>query len=224
MAALTPIDQVIRTLCLKMGDHDFRKYDSVALDVRGCINNLKIYTIPSVTTKPVKVNKVGNIQWPDSCITPLLIEVQRGECKCPVYIDRNVKSFNDTQKCDCPLTEAEQIIDDALCGRSECDHGFGKNVCSHNKEGRYSNLRYRLAKTDQVWFTFVSDGIGDGLTHVPVEAEMCVEEYVFWKQYRLSDKGVSGTAKVNYDQQFTALNKFYTNQSLEEWIAAMELY
>lgn len=230
MSALTPIDQVIRQLCRETGEPDFKNYDTVLSHVRGAIIDLNLYVIPSVKTKEVCVNKLSNIDWPKDCIKPVMIGLTRNGRTCNVSIDSGISS---TVDCGCTsMTEVEENIERTIAGYDGDPYmyngieGYGQGydsikACTHDKENRITNLKFKLRGGDKIQFTYISDGIGEGVTHVPAEAETAIGEWVFWKYYRRTDKGASDRGRAQYKEEFTRLRKFYNDVTIEDWIRAI---
>lgn len=225
MSALTPIDQVIRQLCRETGEPDFKNYDTILSHVRGAIVDLNLYVIPTVKTIEVRLNKVKNIEWPDDCVKPVLIGLTRHGRTCNISIDSGISAQTN---CGCSsMSEVESEIENTLsqaCGDPYSYNGvegYGTGfdsikACTHDKENRITNLKFQLNPGDKILFTYISDGISDGVSHVPVEAETAIGEWVFWKYYRRIQPTLSDRARINYKEEFTRLRKFFNDETLED--------
>lgn len=230
MSALTPIDQVIRQLCRETGEPDYKNYDTILSHVRGAIVDLNLFVLPSVKTQLVEVNSLNNIDWPEDCVKPILIGLSRNNKICNISVDSGVAPIKD---CGCSsMTEVEASIQETLdngCGDAfdyNGIEGYGSGfdsikACTHDKENRLTNIKFKLLPGDKIQFTYVSDGISDGVTHVPVEAETAIGEWVFWKYYRRTSPALSDRGRMNYKEEFTRLRKFFNDEPLENWIRAV---
>lgn len=230
MSALTPIDQVIRQLCFETGEPDAKNYDLILSHVRGAIIDLKLYVIPSVKTVVCKVNGLSNIDWPKDCVKPVVVGLSRGSKICNISIDSGIAPASN---CGCSsMTEVEQNINETL-QNSDVDpylyngiEGYGQGydsirACTHDKENRITNVKFKLLPGDKIQFTYISDGIGTGVTHVPAEAETAIGEWVFWKYYRRTYPSLSDRGRQNYKEEFTRLRKFYNDVTIDQWIKAI---
>jgi len=230
MSALTPIDQVIRQLCRETGEPDYKNYDTILSHVRGALVDLQLYVLPSVKTTMVKLNRLNNIEWPADCVKPVLIGLVRNGRTCNISVDSGVSPALD---CGCgSMTEVEKNIQETVqntdvdpylyYGIEVYGQGYDSiRACTHDKENRITNLKFKLLASDQVQFTYISDGISGGVSHVPVEAETAISEWVFWKYYRVSKPSLSDRGRINYKEEFTRLRKFFNDETLEDWIKAI---
>lgn len=231
---LTKIDQVIRQLCRETGEPDFKNYDTILSHVRGALVDLNLYILPSVKTFTLKADYLGNIAWPCSVTKPILVSLIRNGRKCALDVDNSVATGTG---CDCStVSEAEGYIDSYIAseeigtdifyrdgnGFPIYGGGFRKiNLCSHDYENRFTHIKCRIRKGDTFEFTCVTDGISEGVTHIPSEAELPIGEFVFWKYYRRSDKGLSDRARENYKQETYRLHRLLTDNTIEDWIRAI---
>lgn len=233
MGALTPIDQVIRQLCRETGEPDFKNYDTILSHVRGALVDLQLYVLPSVKTVEMKANQLRNIAWPCDCVKPLLIGIKRNNSICNISVDSGISSVQD-----CGCSSMQDVEADINAVSSGPDYGqpysydgaklegYGTGydsikACTHDKELRITNIKFQIQKNDSFQFTYISDGISGGVTHVPVEAETPIGEWVFWKYYRRTNPGLSDRGRINYKEESTRLRKLYNDQTLDDWIKAI---
>ena len=218
--ALTPIDQVVRTLCRATGEPNYKNYDTILTHVRGAIIDLGLYAMPNIKTVYVKVNQLRNIIWPKDCVRPIQIDLERNGKTCPISICDDINPIPD---CGC---SCESDIDDKLnnffCDNSNYNKGYDSaNACVHDKETRSTHLKYKPKSGDKFIFIYNSDGITEGVDFIPVEAEQAIEEYVFWKYYRRTNLGLSDRGREQYKEEHTRLRGFYSERSPEEWVYAL---
>lgn len=234
MSALTPIDQVIRQLCRDTGEPDYKNYDTILSHVRGAIVDLNLYVIPSVKTATLKADHLGNLEWPCDCVKPILVGIIRNNKVCTLSVDSGIAKQGD---CGCAnISEVESHINNITAGKENGTDvyfydghevkGYGSgydklDVCVHDKDRRLTHVKTRILKSDKFQLTYVSDGISDGVTHVPVETETAIGEWVFWKYYRRSSVGLSDRGRERYKEEFTRLRKFYNDETLDDWIRAI---
>lgn len=232
MGALTPIDQVIRTLCRATGEPDFKNYDTIGTHVRGAMVDLNIYVLPSVKSVEMCADQLGNLKWPKDCVKPLMVGVRyKGRDIRNVSIDSIISPASDGGFGS--ISEVEEDIYNAPGNGEACfshdgaslqGYGCGYDrlkIATHSKDDRSTNLKFKIRQGTTFLFTYIADGISCGITHIPVEAEVAVEEWVFWKYYKRTDKGLSRESKQNYRDEHVRLRKFYQDQSLEDWIIAI---
>lgn len=232
--ATTPIDQKIRQLCRETGEPDFKNYDTILGHVRGALIELQLYVMPCVTTVEIKANHLKNLPWPCDCVKPLLIGLKRGGKICNVSVDSGISSADD---CGCGnISDVESDIQNTISGSSTSIpqfsydglslSGYGRgydkvNAVTHDKERRITNVKFKTLPGDTFQFTFIDGGISKGVSHIPIEAESCIDEYVFWKYFRRTDKGLSDRSRENYKQEYYRLRKFYQDATIEDWIRAV---
>jgi len=232
--AVVPIDQKVRQLCRETGEPDYKNYDTILSHIRGALIDLNLYVIPSVKTFTMEADHLGNLKWPCSCVRPLIISLIRNGKSCNLHVDSGVASSNG---CGCRnISDAENLIDSYVLGNEfgtdifylnefgvkRYGMGFNDlNVVNHDQENRLSHLRCKVMKGDKFEFTCITDGVSDGVTHIPVEAEVAIDEWVFWKYYRRSNLGISDRGRERYQQEFMRLRKFYNDTTIEDWIRAV---
>ncbi len=230
--AATKIDQVIRQLCRETGEPDYKNYDTILGHVRGALVDLNLFTFPNMKTVEITANNIKNLVWPADCVKPVIIGVKRRNKICNISVDSGV-SFAGTSPCG-SITEVELDIENTInneCGQCYLydggilvGYGFGYDhikACTNDFENRFTNIKFKILSGDVFQFTYISDGIGAGVSHVPIEAETCIGEWVMWKYFRTTKIGVSNTARENYKQESYRLKKFYNDQSIEAWIKAV---
>lgn len=232
--ATTTIDQKIRQLCRETGEPDFKNYDTILSHVRGALIDLQLYVMPCVTTEELKADHLKNLHWPCDCVKPLLVGLKRKGRICNVSVDSGISSASDGG-CS-SMGDVEADIQNTVSGGntsmigfyydgvtlSGYGNGYDKvNAVTHDKERRITNIKFKTLPGDTFQFTFIDGGISKGVSHIPIEAESCIDEYVFWKYYRRTDRGLSDRSRENYKQEYYRLRKFYQDTTIEDWIRAV---
>lgn len=231
--AATKIDMLIRQLCRETGEPDYRNYDTILSHVRGALVDLNLFVFPNLKTVELTANNLKNLHWPSDCIKPVLVGLRRKNKICNISVDSGISPSIKNDVCGC-ITDIEDDINNILT--DECEehyrydgglligYGYGYDhlkACTHNYQYRLSNIKFKIWPNDTFQFTYISDGIGEGVSHVPVEAETAIREWVFWNYYRVSRPGISATARQNYKEESYRLGRFYKDQTLEDWVKAV---
>lgn len=226
--ALTKVDQVVREICREVGDFDYRHYDIILGHAIRGFSELQLYAIPSVRIKYYKCNDLKVIKWPNDCIKPLVVGLQRDGKVCNLSIDRSLQP--EVSEC-CSISEAEADITNELAHGTNI-LGFGEysavgkgydkiGLVQHDKDRRQSVIVCRVKKKDKFVFVYISDGISDGLDEVPNECIPTIREYIYYEYYRIKAPTISDRARLTYEKEFTKLRRFYKDNTIEEWIEAI---
>lgn len=228
--ALIKVDQIVRELCRITGEPDFRNYDTILSHVVNAVRELQIYAIPSVKTVTLKATSLKSLKWPSDCVKPLIVGVKRNGRTCNLSFDNSVHTGGCTP---CSVSEAELEVNYILDGYNGLIlklgeyEGFGSGYDSiglvkHNKDKRESYIICRTRKDDTFPFSYISDGVEDGIEEVPGECVITIQQFVLWMYYLIAKPTISDRARIMYEREFIKLRKLYQDNGIEEWIKAVK--
>lgn len=229
---MTPIDMKIREWCRATGEPDFKNYDTILGHVRTGLIDLNLYTFPGVKTVTVCANTLKNIDWPCGTVKVLLVTLIRNGKECNLFVDSGIAK---SDSCGCnSFSEADAELDRVF---NEQDYGtdvfyydadnakvYGPGIyktVSIDSENRLIHINCKIYKNDKFKVTYITDGVSEGVTHIHPEAETVLEEWVFWKYFKRSDKGLSDRSRENYKQEQYRLKRFYQDLTIDDWIKAV---
>lgn len=230
--ALTPVDLLIKELCRETGEPEFRNYDSFIGPLRRGFVQLNIAAVQVVKTAYLCLNNYNAINWPADCIKPLIVSIERCGRPITLSIDESlIRQETATVNCktvaevDAEIERLANIEDPEPYwnfGNGEL-YGLGNGFnavgyCNHDKSSRQTIIKSTAIKQDEVFpFTYLSDGISDGLEFVPVETEPALRHYALFEYYQSRNQGMSYSNWEFFTKQVNFLRRTYQAMTAEEW-------
>lgn len=232
-------DQIVKELCLEMGDPSFLNYNKLLAGVLDGIRDLSIYNMPSFSHKVLEINNYNGIDWPCGCIKPILTCLLRdGKCVILDVSDELLDTFPEDQtKVDTPtsdnqIKDAFNIEGGFFNWYGNFNWGLGEiygltsyrafGYVSHDKNVRQSYIKGNCVRTsDQIVMFFIDDGLSECPLFVPSECKTAIENMALHKFFRVKDTAKSQVFLKDYKENFTRINKFQTGDDVHTWVAAM---
>lgn len=232
-------DQIIKELCLEVGDPDFVYYNRFVGGVIDGIRDLSIYNMPSYSHEELEISSFNSVEWPCWMVKPLVTCLLRdGKCVILDVDDDIVKTFPVRAEDTSEITSDRQIhdafnIDGFYFGwYANFNWGLGEvygltsyrafGYVTHDRNTRSSSVTGNcLRSTDSIVMFGVSNGLKDCPKFVPDECKTAIEHYALYKYYRSKNPSISELNLKNYKENFTRINKFYTGDDIHTWVAAM---
>lgn len=230
--AFIKLDTIIKQLCRRTGEPEYRNYDDILEHVVSCCRQLNLLAIPTVTYKKVELNAYNAINWPLDCVKPIMIGLIRCGKLVTLSLDESISPGNLNTNCS-NLNDAECEIDQITSNGYDSEYslalgdglefrsiGKGYNhvgYISHDKQNRQSHVRGRYKEGDEFIMVFKSDGVSCGMEMVPSETEMCIKSFALREYYTVKSPGVSRSQDYRYKEEFTALKKLYSAITADDW-------
>lgn len=236
--ALTPVDMIIKELCKKTGEPEFRNYDDFIGPIRRGFSQLNIAAIQVVKYVYIPLNNYNALEWPCDCIQPIATGVTRNGRTAMLSIDDKIIPEG-TYSSSSTITDCEKEIDSILSGEYVPDYLFEINengelfglgpgfnqagYVTHTKSTRQSHIKGRFNDDDNFLLVYLSDGISDGLDYVPVETEPALIDYCLYEYYQIRNPGLSGQMWQKFEMKDVPfLRKLYTAETVDSWAEAFQ--
>lgn len=232
-------DQIIKELCLEMGDPQFLNYSRLLGGVLDGIRDLSLFNMPSYSHAVLDINHYNAVDWPCGLVKPLMTCLLReGRCVVLAVDDNIVNSYNDhnvkvvTPESEHQIKDMFNIDGAYFSWYGNFNWGLGEiygltsmivnGYVSHNKNLRQSTIKGNCThSSDQVVIFYITDGLDDCPMFVPTECKTAIEHYALYKFFRTRDPNLSERNLRNYKENFTRLNKFWTGDDVTTWNIAM---
>ena len=244
--SLVPMDKVVRDACRAMGDPSSSKYMTVVQHANAAYRDLTLYVIPyldslSIMTSTLSPGPTKAILLPEDFVYETKIGICRGNHIAVLGVNENmcVDGISYFDHCDCPSEADAAAVESVLCGCAITNSpgfafynytgaggaigelygmGLGGNVNGYYRIDKKKNVLYvnGLRDDEKIVIEYKSNGVGAGAELIPTEAENCIQEYIFWKMYRFTDKAASQIARQQYEIEYNKLKKMYLSYTMEE--------
>ena len=231
--AFIKLDTIIKQLCRRTGEPEYRNYDDILEHVVACCRQLNLFAIPFITTVELKSNHYNAVDWPLDCVKPLMLGQMRGDRLVTLTLDESMVSGK-LQKDFTTISEAEQNINQILNGQITPQtglaftangemYGYGNGFnylgyVSHDKKARQSYIKATtIKKGDTFIMLYKSDGVSSGLDCVPSESENCIKAFVLQEYYAVKSPGISSQQRQRYKEEFSALTKLNMAYTADDW-------
>lgn len=236
--AYIKLDTIVKQLCRRTGEPEYRNYDDILEHVVSGFRQLNLLSLPVVSKKALSINNYNALDWPTDCVSPIAVGQARNGRTVFLSIDDSICQKN--MECE-SITEAEKQIEAMFYGpvASYEAYNFGEvgemygygcgynhlGYVTHDKQKRQSYIKGRYEDGDEFVFIYKSDGVSCGFDMIPSEAEMCIKSFALREYYLIKNPGLSAGQHLRYKEEFTALKKFNTAMSKDEWLdTLMQLY
>src|ERR1700761_3191863 len=197
-------DQVIKELVREAGEPGLHGYTTMQGYMLDAIRTLNIFSMPTWSNVLLPITSFNTINWPKSCVKPILTILKRGNKK---YLLSVSTSLLDALPDDYVPTETDETCDaedllrvDGLIdifGWSVWNWGLGElygsqtlappyGLVIHDKKNRQSYIKgVKLQTGDQIYFFFKDDGLHNCPKFIPAEAKDTCEFYMLMKWFRV---------------------------------------
>lgn len=233
--ALTPVDLIIKELCRKTGEPEFRNYDDFIGPVRRGFGQINIAAVQVVKHVYIPVNAYNALNWPCDCLKPIMVGLRRNKVIVSLSVDDALLPSG-TFSTISNVSEAEAEINRIISGQYVPEYSFdiGGNgelyglgpgfnragYVNHVKHERQSHIKGSYLDTDNFLFVYLSDGISDGLDFVPSETEPCIIQYGLMEYYEITKPAISDRARNKFKEEIIFLRNFYTAYTADDWAEA----
>ena len=232
-------DQIIKELCKETGDPAFLNYTSFEGPVLDAIRDLSIFNMPSFSHAELELNEYNAVEWPTAVVKPLAVLLVRNGEAMILDVDVSIENLFPEKVSPSNASESDNFIQDAFAidgGRFAWTRFFnwglgelyglqsyrGYGTVTHHKSNRQSYIKGNFMRSDdKIVMFYVTDGLECLPKFVPSECKTAVESYALYKFFRVRDTNKSQVFLKDYKENFTRLNKFWTADDDQTWIAAM---
>lgn len=201
------------------------------------IRDLAMHNMPTwETARGLTLNQYNAIDWPCSCVKPLITFIERNGRVFALDVDSDIlntvdlpaQSFADANR------EIEDFfrIDDYYGYYQTYNwtlgevYGFGGGyrhlgIVTYDKNRRQSFIKgCDLLSTDTFGCLYKSDGMSQ-TQFVPAECKEALEFFALSKYYRTRNPNLGELNRKNYKEEFTRLSKFNDYDSETSWADAV---
>lgn len=233
---LTKVDMIIRELCRKTGEPDYRNYDDFIGPLRRGFSQLNIAAVQTVKYVHIPLNSYNALDWPCDCVKPIATGVTRNGRTAMLSIDDKIIPTGEYSTYT-TVTECESEIDRILSGSHTPEYLFDINsngelyglgsgfnnagYVTHTKQSRQSHIKGRFREDDEFLLVYLADGISDGLEYVPVETEPALIDYALYEYYQVKNPNLSAQMWDKFERKDVPfLRKLYQSETAEGWAEA----
>lgn len=233
----TSIDKVIRDASERDGDTDYKYYQRNMRLANAAVSDLTLMIIPVIKSVVVEVDTTKIYEVPNDFIRYTKVGVCRNGRIITLSLDNDL--CVDETPCNCKtLEEAEAMIESLSLGNINANYGYeflgydnaypigelyglagGFNIHGYYKFDK-SNNRFifrNLQVGEKVIIEYKSNGVGNGASVVPTEAQEAIVNFILWKANEKTNPSFSDRAYRNYKIQYEKLRKIYGSFTESEW-------
>lgn len=231
-------EQIIIELCKETGEPGLQNNQSIWTVFLDAIRDMAIFNMPTWdTVKDLQLNNYNAIDWPCSCVKPLITFMMRNGRALALDVDDNILRTVDTKVTDFATANTEiqdffRITDIAgyystySWGLGEV-YGYGGGyrhigLVTHNPNRRQSSIHgCKILTTDTFGMLCKSDGLTERPDYVPSICKEPLENFALYKYYRVRNPNLSAIFFDKYTQYCYRLSKFENDSGAEAWSTAV---
>lgn len=238
--SLVAVEQIVIELCKETGEPGLHNSQTLYGCVFDAIRDLSLHNMPTwETVKKLSLNSYNAIDWPCSCVKPLIVFIERDGRAFALDVDESIMGTVDNKIG--TFDAADREIQDFFridgfgylnsywqtwnWGLGEV-YGYGSGyrsigMVTHDKNRRQSFIKgCTLKSTDTFGMMMKTDGLSQA-AYVPAEAKEAIEFFALAKYYRTRNPNLGELNRKNYKEEFRRLACFNNDDGENTWINAV---
>jgi hypothetical protein len=234
---MVTLDKVIRDSCERDGDTDYKYYMRNMRLANAAIRNLSIMIVPIYKSIVVEIDSTRIVTMPSDFVRYTKVGICRNGRIVTLSLDNEL--CKNEKACDCSTKdEADEQIDAIASGTLTPTFGYpffgydggypigelygmsgGYNIHGFYKFDKANNrfMFHGVREGEKVIIEYKSNGVGDGASAVPTEAEEAIVNFILWKSNEKTNPSFSDRCYRNYKIQYEQLRKIYGSFTESEW-------
>ena len=220
------LDSLVRDVCVKLGDREAKRYFDVLREAVNAYRDLELYTIPTLKTVKLKPYQ-GKISLPNDFSYLNKVGVEVGGRIVVIHADDNIVEP------DCKdYKECLETIKGKEFGQPVTFYGYARGANVGELFGYGGRLTkwglYRFDKKsnalffssgyepEEVVIEYKADSTINGLSYVPVEAVLAIENYILAELH--TDGRERQIRRDRYEIEFQKVKSVYSTMTVDDWI------